>query len=396
MKILNIEDFFHPDAGYQLNVLSKYFVSMGHEVTIITSSMDNVPKHLTNFFDLNDIVIKDKEYEKKYNVKILRLPVKKFVSGRAVFPSSIFKIIKNENPDVVYVHGNTTLIAMQYLLKRKKVGLPFIMDCHMLEIASKNKFKKVFEYIYKKVFTPIIIKDKIQIIRTQEDDYLQKCLNIPVEQCPYIPFGTDIKLFCPNQSTRNNVRNELNIKDDDLVFIYAGKLDEAKGGAFLANVLKKKIESNKNVVFIIIGKTNDKEKNSLDSVFAESENRIIRLGTQKYEDLAKYYQASDVALFPKQCSLSFFDVQACGLPVIFENNSINIERAKYNNALVFNGNDIEDFRKTIKEIINMPICELEKMKKSAIDLIINNYNYEFVAKEYFNIIYNCYNNYNNN
>ncbi len=395
MKILNIEDFFHPEAGYQLNVLSKYLVNMGHEVTILTSNMSNVPRHLIGFFDSENIEKKDSVYESKYNVKILRLPVKRFLSRRAVFPPSIFDVILNENPDIVYVHGNTTLIAMQYLLKRKRMNLPFIMDCHMLEIASKNKFKNVFEWVYKHIFTPIIIKDNIQIIRTQDDNYLQKCLNIPVEQCPYIPFGTDVKLFCPNENIRKKYRKKLGLDEDDFVFIYAGKLDESKGGLFLANALMEEIKSKKNIKFIIIGKTNGLDGDKIEKIFNMSKNYIVRLGTQKYEDLAKYYQIADVAIFPKQCSLSFYDVQACGLPVVFENNSINIDRAKNNNALVFKENDINDLRKTIREIADLSFDKFNEMRKASIDLIFKNYNYEDIAKKYYRVLIHCYNSYYN-
>lgn len=37
MKIVHVEDFFHPDAGYQINILPKYMAKMGHEVVVITS-----------------------------------------------------------------------------------------------------------------------------------------------------------------------------------------------------------------------------------------------------------------------------------------------------------------------------------------------------------------------
>jgi len=43
MKIIYIDDIFHPDAGYQANLLSKYWVKFGHEVYIFTSEMGKIP-----------------------------------------------------------------------------------------------------------------------------------------------------------------------------------------------------------------------------------------------------------------------------------------------------------------------------------------------------------------
>ena len=55
MKIVHIEDFFHPEAGYQINILPKYMVRAGHEVTIITSEADKAAKQLTGFFGTDGI-----------------------------------------------------------------------------------------------------------------------------------------------------------------------------------------------------------------------------------------------------------------------------------------------------------------------------------------------------
>ena len=55
MKIVHVEDFFHPDAGYQINVLPKYLAKFGHEQVIITSEMDKIPDNLTQFFEIENM-----------------------------------------------------------------------------------------------------------------------------------------------------------------------------------------------------------------------------------------------------------------------------------------------------------------------------------------------------
>lgn len=391
MKILNIEDFFHPSAGYQLNVLSKYLVGMGHDIRILTSELKNVPKTLTSFFGDGDIKSLDADFEKKYKVKIERIPTKRFISNRAQFDSIIFKSIELNNPDIIFVHGNTTLIAMQVLLKLSKINKPVVMDCHMLEMASKNRFKQVFELFYRLFFTPIIIKNNIVIIRTQDDLYLQKCLNIPIKQCPYISFGTDTKLFCEDNTIKSEFRKKNNISEDEFVFLYAGKLDESKGGLFLSEALMEKIDTKRNIVFLIIGNANGEDGKLIEENLLKSKNRVLRVETQKYEDLAKYYKMADAGMFPKQCSLSFFDMQACGLPILFEDNSINIERSKYDNAITFKSDNVDDFRDKIKYLVDMPTEKFNIMKKNSICVVNDKYNYNDIAKKYFVVIQKCYN-----
>lgn len=106
MRIVNIEDFFHPNAGYQINILPKYMVKKGIDTYIITSEMEKVPDNLTKFFGKNNIEEYDKQYEEMTGVKIIRIPVKGFLSNRAIFTKELYKKVDELAPDIVYVHGN--------------------------------------------------------------------------------------------------------------------------------------------------------------------------------------------------------------------------------------------------------------------------------------------------
>ena len=387
MKIVNVEDFFHPDAGYQINILSKYLVALGHEVTIITSEMEKVPTTLTSFFVRENIEGRDQAYSNQYGVKILRLPLKGFISGRAIFTKELFFTIQAEKPDVVFVHGNDTLTGMRYLLKYKRLGYPLVMDSHMLEMASTNKFNKLFRRFYKHFFTPLITKNEIPVIRTQDDPYVEKCLGIPLSQCPWISVGSDTMLFYADEEARKRFRKDNNIPEDAFVIIYAGKLDESKGGLLLAEAIQKKVEAKRDIVFLIVGKTGTDDYGSkVEAVFSQSENQVLRFPTQLYTDLPKFYQSADCAVFPRQCSLSFYDVQACGLPVIFEDNNINVDRAAHENAVTFKSGDSQDFRNKIVEMCNLPTETFSKMKEKSIAFVKGAYDYADIAKQYCRVI----------
>lgn len=45
MKILHWDEMFHPSFGYQINVLTKFQVAQGHDVTIFSS--DKIEEHPT-------------------------------------------------------------------------------------------------------------------------------------------------------------------------------------------------------------------------------------------------------------------------------------------------------------------------------------------------------------
>lgn len=387
MKIVHVEDFFHPDAGYQLNVLAKFMAQEGHEIIILSAQAEGIPGNLVSFFGKEDLDKRDREYERLYGVKIIRLPVAGYYSGRVFFKKGWLKVIKDIDPDVVFIHGNDTFTAISYLFAYKKMPYTLVMDSHMLEMASRNKLRGVFHRLYRYFITPQIIKNKIPVIRTQNSDYVEKHLGIPLSQCPWISVGSDTMLFVPDKCSRKLNRRQYKIQDNDFVITYAGKLDEAKGGRFLADAIKKRIESSKKVVFLIIGnKGKDEYGSKVEKTFNESENKIIRIDTQKYVDLAKYYQMSDLIVYPKQCSLSFYDAQACGVPVLFEDNEINRLRAQNGNAVLFRSDDIEDFRKGCLAMIEADELKYEEMSKNAVDYVKQKYDYRNITHEYIEVV----------
>lgn len=393
MRVVHIEDFFHPNAGYQINILPKYMVKRGIETYILTSEIDLVPETLTSFFGKQNIEKFDKDFEDKTGVKIIRVPVKRFISNRAVFTKEINKKIRDLKPDVLYVHGNDTLIGITSILRSNRLNCALITDSHMLEMASTNKFNKLFRFFYRHVVTPKIIKNDITVIRTQNDDYVEKHLGIPLTQSPWISYGSDTLLFHPDKDVRNKFREKYEIGENDFVVLYAGKLDESKGGLFLANSIEKKFNCQKKVIFFIVGNTSGEYGIEIEKTFKTSKNRIIRFPTQKYVDLAKFYQTADLVVFPKQCSLSFYDAQACGLPVLSENNNVNIERCSFGNGWNFKTGDIQDFRAKIEMVVNMDRREYLKIAKNAYRFIIEKYDYEDKAREYESILFREYQEY---
>ena len=388
MRIVNIEEDFHPLAGYQLNILAKYFAKMGHEVIIVTSEIEKMKPKFTNFFGNEDLECWDKEYEDKYNVKILRRPVSGYFNRTNFYKLGIFKYVKSlmeikkMKPDILYVHGNEQTISILSFILYKFMNIPYITDDHMVAMALEGNERKRFFGIYKKIIAPILIKNRITDIRTQNENFVEKYLGIPLDQAPWISVGSDTMLFHRNSKMRQKFRKDNSISEDEFVVVYAGKLDLEKGGQLLADTFVEKLGA-KGVTLIVVGNTNaDDYGKKVENTFKKSQNRIIRFPTQTYEALACFYQASDLAVFPRQCSLSFYDVQACGIPVVSEDNNINIDRLQFNNGLSFRSGDVNDFRNKIVQIMKMSKEERNKMSHNAEQFVMKNYNYDSIAKKY--------------
>lgn len=390
MKIVQLEDFFHPDAGYKINILSKYFARMGHETVIITAELDKIPDFLVSFFGRDNIAARDREYSERYGVQIIRRPIWAYVSGRALFKDDLAELVNSLHPDVLYVHGNDTAAGMWILRHLKAFDCPIVMDNHMVEMASQNPLRKLYRAYYRSFITPIIIKNRIPVIRAMNDDYVERCLGVPLSLAPWISYGSDMLLFHPDKAAGAKFREANGISRDAFVVLFAGKFDESKGGMLLAELTCREIKTDREIVYLMIGNATGEYGAAVEKRFKDSRYRIIRLPTQKYCDLAGFYQAADVGLIAKQASLNFFDMEACGVPVLSEDNNLNRDRTPCGNGWLFRPDDADDFAAKLEHIVNMNSAELEKASENAYNYVKEKYDYYKKALEYMDIIQKVY------
>lgn len=389
VKILHIDETFHPSFGYQINSLAKYQALEGHDITVVTTDVDHLHVAFRFSSDNDHIEQMDREYEQKTGVRIVRVPVSRYISNRAVFRSELFKKIAELAPDVVMLHQIETYASLRYMTKKLYRKYPTVSDSHMLRMSSSNKFAKLFNAAFRKVITPKLVKNGIPVIRTQDDDYVNSVLMIPERLTPFMSFGSDLTLFHPDEQARARFRAENGIPEDAFVIVYTGKMDFAKGGQLLANALKEKFTaaSGRDVVCVVVGNIYDDEYgDGVKRILASSENRIVRFPTQKYTDLPAFYQSADLCLFAKQCSLSFYDAQACGVPVVFEDNNINVDRAGHGNGSTFKAGDVDSFREEIQKYLDMPEKEYKTVSDNALRFITENYDYKDIAAQYTEIM----------
>ena len=155
----------------------------------------------------------------------------------------------------------------------------------------------------------------------------------------------------------------------------------------LAEAFNKKFDVQRKIVLVVVGTpTNDKYGQEVESMLKNSPNRVLMFPTQPYMELAQFYQAADLSVFPTQCSMSFYDAQACGLPVLSEDNNVNVDRCSHANGFNFIRGDIEDFRSKIIEAAELPEETMQQMRKNACAFINSEYDYRAIAQQYTNYL----------
>lgn len=394
MKIVHVDDNFMPTIGFQTNFLAKYGVSHGHEVTIVAS--DSIEYWTNSGFFPKDTADRlgelDEEFRQKYGARIIRLKSHGKFLNRELLSPSVFSIVKNLKPDVVLVHYCDTFTGMRFATKASRLPYPILSDCHMVEQAAEQKplFRRLFHSFYQRFITPYFIKNEIPVIATALDvrKYCMQHYGLPEALLPVMSLAADTMLFQPDPAARQRFRQSHGIGPDDFVCIYTGKNQPSKKVHLLAEAFQKKLDGQRKAVLLMVGSGSGEYSDRVNAVLSASENKVLNFPTQDVENLAAFYQAADVAIWPGACSLSFYDAQACALPVIVERIPANEERIRQEigNGSIYEPDDLAGLRSLIEAYYQMDPGALAAMGQRGREVILQNYNYDKVALDVENLM----------
>lgn len=349
MKIVHVEDYFDPTAGYQINELLYASKDLKDEVYLITST------DMTPFHKKVDVSL-DREFERITGVKIYRLKPMLKISTRLLL-KDFRKTIKQINPDVVFMHGIGDFKDLQ--LWSKKPHYKVIRDCHMSWVASRNKFRHLYYFFFKYFFASIINRtNKYEIIFAlgkEEYEYLKR-LGIKDEKIDYLPHGYNNSITYYDERERKDIRKTYKFGKEDIIISYIGKFNDFKRPDLILDIIDKfdkdYVDKNK-LKLLFIGPKDPEYMKMFDEKLSNVKNKIhvVIDDAKPFSELRKYFSASDICIFPKQTTLSSIHAQVCGCQVIMENHKSNRERV-VNNDNLFEIDNLEQAAQILKRIID--------------------------------------------
>ena len=379
MKVLHIEDRFHPNMGYQIN----YFAELHNpEISfyIITSKSFSIWKGIDSRHILNE----DKIFEEKYNVKIYRLESSYNPEGKNwLWLKDLYSTIHKINPDIIFVHGLETLTAIRIIFSDLSKKYVIVSDTHtLLNQLNKNLRGKIFLIFVKYIYSRKINNKGLLIFCTTHENklVLKNLYRIDNKNIKDSLIGTNLDDYKFDSTYKEKIRKELNISEKSKIILYIGKIDNKKKPHLILNAVKKiEMEINEKLYLIFIG---TKDKNYFDNNFNIKFKNNIEIIIKSYmpnKELYKYYSFADFAIFPKENTLSSLDAQACKLPVIMEKDTTNEERL-YKGGILYEKDNIDDLSKKILLLLNNNDL-LKKLSIEGYEYIKNNYDYKMIVKK---------------
>jgi glycosyltransferase involved in cell wall biosynthesis len=363
MKVLHIGLVgpANEEMSYQGAVLPRENKKAGHDVTVISGCYK---------WDQNKIVKVPEEDMVKDGIRYIRIAYDKIINETITEKirksSKLIKYLEVIKPDAILHHDLQTyelLTVAKY--KKRHPDVILYADSHTDHNNSANSWASL--NILHKVFYKFIIMralpyiKKVLYISYETKDFLMQMYKIKDDFLEFYPLGGSIFSKEDKISYRNLKRDELHIKDDEILICHSGKMDYLKKTfELLDNFAKVKDDR---LHMIIIGTfTSDIEEKV--KPFIESDSRIHYLGWKNSDELIKYIAASDLYMQPGSQSATMQTALCSGTPVLFKNMKSH-EAYMQGNAFVID--EYSEIKMILQKICERPEI-LKEMSEKAYDI----------------------------
>ena len=299
-------------------------------------------------------------------------------------PFSILKIValvRRKKFDLIHTHASKDLWLLAPALKILRKKRPLLLTKHVGSFIVKKD--KLHKFIYEKVTYALAISKVIA------KNLLDTC-PLKEEQILIHHNGVDLTRFNPDNSNREIIRNEFNIKENQIVIGMLARFSPGKGHEeflFAAKELNKKYN---NLFFLIVGEASHGENEYADSVKNLAEkyqiNNLIFTGFRS--DIPDVLSAMDIFVFPSHSEafgVALIEAMAMGLPSVCSNSDGVLDIAiDSETSYLFERKNGEDLIDKILLLINSPETR-KKFSEASRKRVENNFDLEIIINQLIDI-----------
>ncbi len=370
--------------------MDNYYPAVDGVVLVV----DNLAKSLVKYNDVTVIIPYTSTYEDDINkpYKIIRInsfhiPFTEYRVGKISNKiSKEYRMLIKENFDIIHIHSPFTIGSLGVKIA-KKLNIPCIATMH-----TRFDFE-IRRIIDKDTVVNQIIKRLIKVYNNCDHCIAINQAMIKVFKdygytgTPTIIYnGTDLKPLKKVEENIEKVNQKFNIKSDEFVFLFVGRITSIKNIFFILESLKLLKQDNFPFKMIYVGSGPDENKLKKKIKEYKMENDIIMTGKIMNRTLlSSIYKRANLFLFPSlfdASSLVQIEAAVNETPGLFIENSVTADTVT-NNVNGFTCElDETKYKEKIKEIMNNP----QKLKKVAINARkMLGKNWDEIAKETYQL-----------
>ena len=356
MKILHVVPSFAPcfshggvvNASYQI---AKKQVEAGHEVSVYTT--DSCKERL--------------KFENNYNVDVDGIKVFYFKNISNTFknkatidtPHALIRYLKKtvSNFDIIHIHEHRHSLAIATHRYAMKNNIPYVLQAHgsVLPFFQKEKLKDIFD----KLWGFDILHDASRVFaltEVEKEQYLK--MGVSEDKIEIVPLGINLNEY-NNLPCKGGFKSKYNIKEEDKLILFLGRIHEIKGLDLLINAFAK--IPNDNVRLAIIGGDYG-FKETLEKLIEENSltGKVIFPGVLTGRDKIEALVDCDIFVMPSRYesfTTSGLEAMACSKPLVLTKNNHIHTWVRDNTGLVCEFRD-DDLAECLKRLLNdEKLCE---------------------------------------
>jgi glycosyltransferase involved in cell wall biosynthesis len=388
MKIVIITPWHTEKMGYSDNFLPKALASRGQEVHLISSTAQiyfNASFYKDTyepFLGPGIVECVEKEVE---NYTLHRLPV--VVNKNGINIEGLADKIKEIAPDVVQTYEIDKNITYQMAKIKNETGFNLYTANHIhasvFENFDQNRSIKnhIRHFLQNERYFHFINRHTTLCypISTDCAEIAAKYFKVPFGKLKIDPLGTDTELFKPlstsaHAAEREELRNKIGFRHEDIVCIYTGRITQDKSPAVLAEAIKM-LHQQGHTQFkaLFVGHGQIDQFDIITKVPGCKIHPFIPT-----QELPPFYRLADIGVWPKQESTSQIDAMAAGLPLVLSNR-VKVKERIDGNGYTFEEGNASDLAKKIRMLEATPLRH--SMAAVGTERIKSNYSWDIIAQK---------------
>ncbi len=226
----------------------------------------------------------------------------------------IFTLVKEHSYKYVLRSGQNAASGLELLAAKKAGATTLIMKSTNSETMNGTFKEKAIHYLFKPLINKIATVKIGPSIPTLEFMFGK---NFSKHGAKIFHNAVDTNVFCFDGQSRNKIRAEFNVSNDEILFGHIGRFSKQKNHKFLLKIFQMYLKSGKKAKLMLIG-----------SGELESETRDLskKMGLDKFvifagtrNDIPECLSAMDIYVFPslyEGMPNTVIEAQAIGVPCV--------------------------------------------------------------------------------
>lgn len=354
MRILRVTSDLYPyvigGIGVHAREMSKSQAKLGHQVTILTTSMaDKMPDSQDGF-------------------RIACFKNGMNLLGNTISSELLFKLFQvRKNYDIIHAHSHLYFSTNICALVRRIGSSPLVITNHGMMSSSAPDW---FNLLYLKTLGKWTLNtaDKIICYTEEEKKKLIEILNINESKIVVIPNGIDTDMFCPGP--RDHVADTINL-------LCVSRFVRGKGVEYVVRAIGILVKERPNLHLTLVGEGPERDRicELIESLGLNDNVSIIDF--VPYDRMPRVFQDSDIFVLPslhEGVPRTALEAMSCGLPVVISDFS-HLRDLIDGGGLMFPKKDVQALANNLRILIGDD-DKRTRMGQIARERIVREYSWE--------------------